>query len=107
MTTIYSNTSTATMAYVTYYIYVGEGLLLMLLNFPLALLIFLTPVLRTQKEFIIFACSMIFDGIFGFTYFYCGVFRLIVFYTDKCKACKRSDMNGTNVQVIVMRRNRK
>lgn len=81
----YTNITTASMDYVAYYLYVGEGLLLMVLNIPIAFIIFATPNLRIQKEFIIFAFSMIFDAIFGFSYLYCGVFRLIFYYNEKCK----------------------
>ena len=72
----------------------GEGLLLVLLNIPITMIIFSTPTLRVQKEFIIFAFSMVFDAIFGFTYFYCGVFRLYFYYTEKCEFEKNVSLRG-------------
>lgn len=87
--TIYSNVSTDTMDYVSYYFYVVEGLILMLLNIPIAMIIFMNSNLRCQKEFIIFAFSMVFDAIFGFSYLYCGVFRLLFYYNEKCRFKER------------------
>jgi hypothetical protein len=82
---MYQNLSASSIDYVHYYVYSIEGLLLLLLNLPLAVVIFINNELRDQKEYVLFALSMIFDAIFGFTYLYAGIFRLLIYYTDNCK----------------------
>lgn len=82
---MYSNISTSTIDYIQYYTYSIEGAVLIMLNLPLALIVFLNKRLREQKEYVMFALTMIFDVIFGFTYLYAGVFRLVIYYTEQCK----------------------
>ena len=70
----------------TYYMYFIEGFILIVFNGILAVSIFSHRTLRSQKEYIIFAANMIFDAIFGLTYFSAGVYRLFfVYYVEKCK----------------------
>ena len=80
-----SNLSANSIDYVQYYIYSAEGLILILLNLPLALIVLLNKRLREQKEYVMFALTMIFDVVFGFTYLYAGVFRLQIYYAEQCK----------------------
>ena len=73
--------------YIALYVYIIEGAILMLFNFSLAFVIYTSIRLREQKEYVIFAANMFFDGIFGITYFLAGIRRLSIYLTseDKCK----------------------
>lgn len=73
----------------SYYAYVIEGLILIAFNGILAASIFAT-VLRSQKEYIIFATNMLFDAIFGLTYFSAGLYRMVfIYYKEECKSFLR------------------
>uniref|UniRef100_A0A914DBJ8 Uncharacterized protein n=1 Tax=Acrobeloides nanus TaxID=290746 RepID=A0A914DBJ8_9BILA len=65
MVVIYSNTTTASLFVGSYYAYVVEGAILLFFNLYLALVIFFTKRLRSQKEYVVIASNMMFDATFG------------------------------------------
>uniref|UniRef100_A0A914CTS5 Uncharacterized protein n=1 Tax=Acrobeloides nanus TaxID=290746 RepID=A0A914CTS5_9BILA len=84
MVVVYSNTTTASLFVGTYYAYVVEGAILLFFNLYLALVIFFTKRLRSQKEYVVIASNMMFDAIFGLGYFIAGIYRLQIYYTEQC-----------------------
>ena len=75
----------STLNIVCSYIDVIEGGILVLLNFYLAIVILLSEKLRSQKEYVLIALNMVFDGFFGMAYLLDGLYYLQVHYTHECK----------------------
>ncbi|CAI5452837.1 unnamed protein product [Caenorhabditis angaria] len=60
------------------FIYISEGLFVLLVNMFLAVRLFTNRHLRAQKEFVVIGSCIIFDIFFGITYFSAGLYRFIV-----------------------------
>ena len=83
--TIYSNISTSSMDYVSYYMYIVEGYMLFVINLLLALIIVRRKKLRSQKEYIIYLGNVLYDSFYGLGYAVAGTFRISIFLTETCK----------------------
>lgn len=74
------------------WLYVVEGLATFLFNSCLFFAIMTTQSLRSQKEFVIYGACILFDVVFGFTYFAAGVWRLSIYYQGYCEFSRFSDI---------------
>ena len=83
--TIYSNVSTSSMDYVSYYMYIVEGYTLVFLDLLLIMFIVWRKELRSHKEFIIYLGNLLHDLIYSLGYAVAGTFRISVFLTETCK----------------------
>ena len=89
---VYSNQTTASLDAVSFYLFVIEGGILVILNSYLALVIFLTTNLRNQKEYLIIASNMSLDAALGLAYFLAGSNNLRIYYNEECKKTNRGRM---------------
>lgn len=69
----------------SFYVYIVESSILITTCLAVAVPIFLNPRLRSQKEYIIFGGSAIFDALFGLAYLSAGAWRLAILYSETCK----------------------
>ena len=83
--TYYSNITMSTLNIVCSYVDATEGGILVLFNFYLAIVIFLSEKLRSQKEYVLIALTIVFDGFFVMAYFLDCLYYLQVYYTHECK----------------------
>ena len=84
-TKLYTNNKSADMDMVSLYLYFIEGGIIFIFNSILALIIFFTTRLRTQKEFVLFGINMVFDAFYGLAYVMGGFYRLNIYLYETCK----------------------
>jgi len=83
--TVYSNISTSSMDYVSYYMYIVEGYILFAINLLLALIIICRKEMRSQKEYIIYLGNTLYDSVYSLAYGTAGTFRISVYLTETCQ----------------------
>ena len=81
---LYTNKPTSTIDIWGIYLYVVEGTILLIFNVYFASKIFLNQRLKDQKEYIIVGSNMLFDSMLGLAYLCAGIFRMKMYYTEKC-----------------------
>jgi hypothetical protein len=80
-----SNISTLTLPIDTYYIYIVDAGLIILLATILVIIILKNEKYREQKEYILIMATLLHELIYGIAWFSIGVFRLFMSLNDKSK----------------------